>query len=126
LVRAQERPDTWEDPVIKALADRFGASREAVLRRLLLLGKTTERFYRRKRDQFRREHEDWVAQRKPGFAPPHRSAVSSAGPVYTQIILANYYQENITASDVADFLDVKLKHLPKIEAEVFERGGTLV
>jgi hypothetical protein len=50
-------------------------------------------------------------------------AISSAGPVFVQIVLTNYHQENITASDVADFLEVRLKHLDKIEAEVFGRGG---
>ena len=122
-VRYQGGPESWEDDQIKSLSDRYGVSREAMLRRLLVLGRTTERFYRAKRDQYQREYEEWFGNREPGFAPPYRTAISSAGPVFVQIVLANYHQENITASDVADFLDVKLKHLARIEAEVLETGG---
>lgn len=123
IVRSQRGPEAWDDEQIKSLAEKYGASREAMLRRLLILGRTTERFYRRKRAQFQREYEERRDQREPGFAPPHRMAISSAGPVFVQIVLTNYHQENITASDVADFLEVRLKHLDKIEAEVFGRGG---
>ena len=122
-VRSQGGPESWEDDQLKSLSDRYGVSREAMLRRLLVLGRTTERFYRAKRDQYQREYEEWFGNREPGFAPPYRTAISSAGPVFVQIVLANYHQENITASDVADFLDVKLKHLARIEAEVLETGG---
>ena len=38
-------------------------------------------------------------------------------------MLANYYRERVTAADVADYLAVRLKHLPKIENEVFAPGG---
>lgn len=122
-VRSQRAPEAWDDQQIKSLAEKYGASREALLRRLLILGRTTERFYRKKREQFQREYEEWRGQREAGFAPPHRMAISSAGPVFVQIVLTNYHQENITASDVADLLEVRLKHLDKIEAEVLGRGG---
>lgn len=122
-VRSQRGPEAWDDQQIKSLAEKYGTSREAMLRRLLILGRTTERFYRRKRAQFQREYEERQGQREAGFAPPHRMAISSAGPVFVQIVLTNYHQENITASDVADFLEVRLKHLDKIEAEVFGRSG---
>ncbi len=122
LVQSQRTPDAWEDNQIKDLADKYGVSREAMLRRLLVLGRTTDRFYRTKREQFQREYDEWLGKREPGFAPPYRVAISSAGPVFVQVVLTNYHQENITASDVADFLEVKLKHLDKIETEVFGRG----
>jgi hypothetical protein len=38
--------------------------------------------------------------------------------MFVKLVLNSYHGELITASDVADFLDVRLKHLPRIEAEV--------
>lgn len=123
IVASQRAPDAWDDLDIRSLAEKYGASRETMLRRLLILGCTTEQFYRTKREQFQREYEESRDQREAGFAPPHRMAIRSAGAVFVQIVLANYHQENITASDVADFLEIRLKHLEKIEAEVLGRGG---
>lgn len=106
----------WEDRYVSTLAKRYGVTREVILRRLLILGRTTERFYRVKRDQWQAEFE----KREPPKGGPgqHVLAVNRAGPFFTRLVLTNYHQENITASDVADFLAVKLKHLPKIEADV--------
>jgi azurin len=45
-------------------------------------------------------------------------AISAAGRAFVRLVLDNYYRENITSSDVADFLNVKLKHLGEIEQKV--------
>lgn len=116
IVTATGDREGWSDRDVNALARRYGVSREVVLRRLLILGRTTERFYRAKRDQWQAEFE---AREAPSGGPgQHILAVNRAGPLFTRLVLTNYRQENITASDVADFLAVKLKYLPKIEAEV--------
>ena len=49
----QHKGTQWADEEIALLANAYRASREAVVRRLLVLGKTTEDFYRRKRGSFR-------------------------------------------------------------------------
>lgn len=122
IVAAKRGDVIWTDEELAHLADRYGCSREVVLRRLLVCGRTTEAFYRVKREQLLEEYEEAArraaARGKTGFAPPHRVAVSSAGPLFVRLVLESYHQEQITASDVADFLDVRLKHLPKIESEV--------
>ena len=40
--------------------------------------------------------------------------VAQAGPLFTRLVLTNYYRDRVTATDVADYPAVKLKHLPKI------------
>jgi Zn-dependent peptidase ImmA (M78 family)/transcriptional regulator with XRE-family HTH domain len=117
LVGQARKKDGWTDADLRALATRYGVSREVILRRLLVLGRTTEAFYRRRRDKWQAEF-DALDKRSTGGPAPHVLAVSRAGPLFVRLVLANYRQENITASDVADFLAVKLKHLPKIESEV--------
>lgn len=105
---------TWSDKEISLLARRYWVSQEVLVRRLLICGLTTTEFYKEKRAEF-------AARRKPsdkGFAPPAQMAISAAGHAFVRLVLDNYYRENITSSDVADFLNVKLKHLGKIEQKV--------
>jgi Zn-dependent peptidase ImmA (M78 family) len=116
VVRSHSRGSAWTDDDIGTEAARFGVSREAFVRRLLTLGLVTEEFYGRKRRQYEAERDRLQESRTEGFAPPDRIALSAAGPSFARIVLESFYQERITASDVADFLDVRLKHLHKIEA----------
>jgi len=117
----------WSNGEIQFLTQRYRVSREAVVRRLLALGKTTEDFYRRKRKELQAEFEaqqDEIQQRKAlgletgGFAPPHRLAVSTAGPLFVRLVLESYHQEKITANDLSSYLEVRLKHISKIEHTV--------
>ena len=53
----------WTDEELEALGLRFGASPEAVLRRLLTLGRTTQKFYDSKRPVFQAFY-DQLEQKK--------------------------------------------------------------
>jgi Zn-dependent peptidase ImmA (M78 family) len=119
---------SWSDGEIQSLSRRFGGSREALLVRLLTLGRTTEAFYYKKRDAYRLEYAKWREQRKEGFAPPHVVSLSSAGPLFTALVIENFNREHITASDVSDYLHVRVKHLPEIQrdysgSELVGQGG---
>jgi len=126
----QHKGMQWFDDEIALLAQRYRVSREALVRRLLVLGKTSEGFYRRKRKQLQAANEaqrEEIEQRKAlgvetgGFAPPDRMAVSKAGPFFVRLVLDSYHQEKITANDLSSFLEVRLKHIPKIEHAVLDR-----
>jgi len=128
-VRNHRPPDmTWSDEEIQSLSRKFGGSREALLVRLLALGRTSEKFYYRKRDEYRLEYAKWREERKQGFAPPHVVSLSSAGPLFTSLVIENFNREHITASDVSDYLQVRVKHLPEIQRdytglELVDQGG---
>ncbi|MCC6222494.1 MAG: ImmA/IrrE family metallo-endopeptidase [Thermoleophilia bacterium] len=107
----------WEDDELRSLADKYGASREAVLRRLVTIGKATMAHYLRKREEFLRIYAEQMGPRT-GFAPYHRVKVRDLGRSYVRLVLEAYHREEIGASDLADSLGVKLKHVAKIEAEV--------
>jgi Zn-dependent peptidase ImmA (M78 family)/transcriptional regulator with XRE-family HTH domain len=122
----------WADEEIALLAQGYRVSREAIVRRLLVLGKTTEDFYRRKRKQLRAEFEAQqveAQQRKAlgleagGFAPRDRMAVSTAGPFFVRLVLESYHHDKITPNDLSSFLEVRLKHVPKIEHAVLTRSA---
>lgn len=113
----------WQDAELAELARSFGCSREVVLRRLLLADRTTPEFYRSKRAQFLSEYAQLGRRSSEGFVLPHVRALSNAGSFYSQLVLSGFHREKITSADVAEYLDIRLKHLPRIEAELSSRAG---
>jgi Zn-dependent peptidase ImmA (M78 family)/transcriptional regulator with XRE-family HTH domain len=109
----------WSDAELRDLSRQFGGSREAALVRLLTLRLTTQSFYDRMRQEFLRQYEAIQKEKEEseGFAPPHVIALSSAGPLFTSLVLENLNREKITASDVSDYLQIRLKHLKELQRE---------
>jgi Zn-dependent peptidase ImmA (M78 family) len=106
----------WQDEELDTLSKEYSVSREVILRRALTLGLTDRKFYEQKREELQREYE----QRSPaeGFVPPYTDVVSLAGKPYVKVVLDSYYSDRITASDLADFLGMKLQHLEKLNHAV--------
>ena len=117
VVRQHAVGAEWQDDELGTLADKYGASREAVLRRLVSLDKASMAFYARKREEFLRLYAEHRAE-EGGFAPYHRVKIRDLGRSYVRLVLDAYHRDEITASDLADSLGMNLKHLPKVEAEV--------
>lgn len=115
------RGDNWSDSDLRLIARAFGASREAVLRRLLDLGLTTADFYADRRQAFLAEYER-TRREGEGFAPPHLMALATGGPRFTGLVLAGYAAGHATASDVADYLGVRIKHVSAIERQLAKAG----
>ncbi|HEX4950167.1 MAG TPA: XRE family transcriptional regulator [Blastocatellia bacterium] len=115
----------WPTEPLGNLSKRFQVSREVILRRLLIAGLITESSYQKTRKELRVEFEKYTAaiseKEKSGFTTPDVKAISEAGQAFVQLVLNSYYQEKITLSDVSDFLEVRLRHLPKIERAVQQR-----
>ncbi len=115
----------WAESILRDLADAFAVSREAVLRRLLILRRTTNEFYEQKREEYR---EQYVVSRQRqreqgGYAPYHRIVVRDLGRQYTKLVLDALDREQITAADVSDYLGVNLKHLGDISEAVQTQGA---
>jgi Zn-dependent peptidase ImmA (M78 family)/transcriptional regulator with XRE-family HTH domain len=106
----------WTPQEIEQISRRFGGSREAALVRLLTLGLTTWSFYKKRRAELLKE---WASLRREqtGFAPPHQVALASAGQMFAGIVVESFNRDKITASDVADYLQVRLKHLAEIQRD---------
>lgn len=128
IVAKTAAPTSWADDDISSLAHRYSVGRETIVRRLLILGRTTEGFYRRKRQQYQKEFDRLKrrqAQRRAerreqesGGPMPSRMTVSTAGPLFTRLVLEAYQQEKITGSDLSDYLDIRFNHLSKVEEEL--------
>jgi Zn-dependent peptidase ImmA (M78 family) len=124
IVNAHGADPSWTDSEIEALARRFSVSREVVLRRLLILDRTIDPFYRQKRREYQeqsRAAEERRRQELPEPKPIPRDliAVARSGQFLSALVLNAYERERITASDVADYFGVRFKHVPAIEKRVF-------
>lgn len=120
IVRGHRRDDpVWTSTELQDISRQFGGSREAALVRLLTLRLTTQPFYERMHREFLAEYQllEQKKRESEGFAPPHVIAISSAGPFFTTLVLENYSRDNITASDVSDYLQIRLKHLKDLQGE---------
>ena len=113
----------WADEELGNLSSRFQVSREVILRRLLILNRTTEVVYRQKRVQFQEEYDHFREERRArsskGGPPPATQAISRMGKLFARLVLQGFYQEKISSSDVSEYLEVKLQHMPKIETAIF-------
>jgi len=114
VLERQGQVSSWSDEDISWLSRRYWVSQDVVLRRLLICALITKEFYQEKRAE--------LAARKPprgrGFVPPAQMAISTTGRTFIRLVLDNYYRENITSSQVADFLNINLKHVGEIEQRV--------
>lgn len=119
IVRRTTGREHWADEDLAALAREYSVSREVVLRRLLIVERTTERFYREKRRQYAAEAAAREAGEEGGFVPPFRQALNRMGRIYAKGVLESFYEGRISASDLSRYLGLKLKHLPDFEAAVF-------
>ena len=113
----------WDDAVLSQLSDRYGVSREAVLRRLVTLNRATWDFYLRRRAEYlvayeeQREEERARRRSSPGGPPPYRMAVRDRGKPYVRLVLDAYHRDAISPSSLSSLLGLKLKHVAALEQE---------
>lgn len=119
IVHQHQDKSEWNDEHVYNLADRFGVSREAILRRLLAIGKTTEYFYKQKREQYQAEYRIKInrdkAEKKSFPIPQHYKVLNKTGRMFAKLVFESYHQNKIGLLDVSEYLGTKLNHLPKIE-----------
>ncbi len=120
LVRRASPRTAWTNADLDLLARLYRVSREVVLRRLLINGRTSDSFYR----QWQSEHRAPPASEdaKSGFMSVPRRAVRAVGQPFARIVLGAFYDDTITLGDVSEYLGVRVKHVPAIEALVTGAG----
>lgn len=119
VVRRVAGRESWADDDLAALAREYSVSREAVLRRLLIVGRTTEHFYQAKRRQYAAEAAAREEDEGGFVVPQFRQALNRVGRLYAKGVLESFYEGRVSASDLSRYLGLKLKHLPEFEAAVF-------
>lgn len=114
-VRQANEQTEWANDRLLVFRRHFWASRETVLRRLLISGRTSQVFYRVMREDFERQYQDLQeAQSSPAIVPPYRKVILSNGRALTRLALMAYNTQAITGSELSRILNTKLDHLPAI------------
>lgn len=125
IVGPKRSKDVWANSELSDIAKIFRTSKETVLRRLLICGFTTERFYKKKRKEYVAEYKEMGKIEKKGFVLPHQKSISNSGLTFTRLVINGYNNEKITSSDLSDYLDIRLKHLPKITSSLLAKSNKL-
>jgi len=121
VIARGERSANWSDAEISDLARNFNVSREALLRRLLTLNRTTVNFYRQKRAQFLAEFLESQKRKKEKAAQTEmkrnmpQETVSNLGKRLVNMLLDNYHQDRMSLSEISGYLGLKVKHVPRLE-----------
>jgi Zn-dependent peptidase ImmA (M78 family)/DNA-binding XRE family transcriptional regulator len=110
---------TWNEEDLWQIARQFKVSREVILRRLLIIGRITERFYQQKREEWEAQLRTQKRQRG-GRSIPARQCVRQNGVPFTTLVIESAWRERITYRDVSDYLSIGLKHLSAVESLVRE------
>ena len=125
IIQGHGASHEWDDEDLYALARLYSVSPEAVLRRLLYFGKTSERFYNQKRAEFLERYKRLAEKQKEnaGGPPPHLRALGNLGSSFSKLVLQNYYSKHITLNDVAGYLGLKVQHVYKLAHETYGRDA---
>jgi Zn-dependent peptidase ImmA (M78 family) len=121
-IQRADRLHEWSLDELRMLTSRFGASSEAVLLRLVAVGKATWDLYWKLKPQLEREYEEaWQKQReqqRESESGPSYYVVKARdlGHGYIASVLEAFRSRAITSMDAADYLDVRFDQIPKLEA----------
>lgn len=120
-VRNHGRSNTWTDAELARIANHFKVSQHVVLRRLLILNLTTLSFYQAKCAEW--QMRPLAAKDGGGAESGPEKVLRTQGLNYVQLVLGALHSEAITAVNVSEYLDMKLKHLSALEQEVNPARG---
>ena len=123
LVRQKGDVKTWSNDELEALALRFGVSREAMLRRLVTLGKSTPAFYEQMRPTFLAEYDALAEKKSTGGPPQHLQVLSQLGRAFTRLVFEGYHDRRLTLRDVANHFNMQVKLVPEMERAAFGLKG---
>lgn len=118
LADEEERP--WTNAEISALADKYKVSREALVRRLVSLGRASSDFYWAKRREYQPGYGRGTLEREGFRVSFQRRRVRDYGRGYVRLVLEAYHRGRINTLDAADYLGgVNVRHLPSFEQEAY-------
>lgn len=117
VVERATRPEGWTYDDLRAAAAPFGVSAEAFLRRLATLGRTTQAFYRRRREEFLRAYEADEARTRASGGNWYRNTARDLGKGYVRQIADAYRRRVIDSYTAASYLNVKVDQIPRLAQE---------
>ena len=108
-----------DDETIGNLANRYCVSREVILRKLYDRKLVSQPFYDQQVEQWRKEAKDENGE----GGDYYRTKGVYLGERYLELVFSRLYQNRISIEQLADYLGVKVKNVPGLEALLLPKGG---
>jgi Zn-dependent peptidase ImmA (M78 family) len=114
----------WDDAELRRIGAAIGASRPALLLRLVTLKRASWDHYKEWEEifeaEYRQQAEDRALEKKSVRIKRPIMVMSWNGRGFTRLVLRSYYDQRITLNDVSSYLGAKLKHIPALERAAFQ------
>lgn len=104
-----------DDNIIRKLANLYCVSREVILRKFYDKNLVSGQFYEQKVEQWKKENKG----REGTGGDYYRTKGVYLGERYLELVFSRYYQKRISTEQLADYLGVKPKSVPGMEALLF-------
>jgi Zn-dependent peptidase ImmA (M78 family) len=119
-VRRSSKSNPIKQSEVIRLTNKFQASTEVVLRRLMTFEKITQADY----EDYHKKVEEYFKNRPKKkrddvIIPQSRIAITRNGVPFTELVLTSLNSGVLTEAKAAKFLGVKPKHIPKIKQATF-------
>jgi Zn-dependent peptidase ImmA (M78 family) len=102
------------EDVIASIANRYGVSRESILRRLLDLGRVGKPFYEQKA-------KFWASQKKAaGGGDWYASQNTYLSHRFAREVIRRHYRNQLSMEQAAEFLGVKAKNFAGLEQRILQ------
>ena len=106
--------ESVEDHLFARLANRYGVSREAVLRRLLDMGRVSQAFYEQKA-------KFWASQKKAAAGGDwYASQNTYLSERFAREVIGRHYQNKISVEQASEFLGIKAKNFSGLEQRILQ------
>lgn len=118
----------WTEEELHEMANTFGVSRIAILRRLLTFKLTTQSFYAKKARQWNKE---WLAAQKsekqaikdsgrPFATNPPMNVFYELGRPFVRLVLDSLHANQMTLHEASGhFGNLRVRHFPKLEQQIY-------
>jgi len=106
--------------IVKTLADRFKVSEEVILRKCLDRGLIDQQYYESKRQEgIKRARQRRTGANRGNY---YYNQAAYLGDTYLGLVFRKYYQKRFSVQQLAEYLNVKVNNVPKLETLFLGRG----
>lgn len=116
VMAREEIPGSWDYQTLRSAAAPFGVSAEALLRRLLTLGRVSRAFYLERREEFLVAYAAEEGQMHMGGGDFYRNIARDLGEAYVRRVADAHRRRVIDTCTAASFLNVKVDQIPRLAA----------
>ncbi|RKU31464.1 hypothetical protein C6499_04305 [Candidatus Poribacteria bacterium] len=116
----------YDDKIIEELANYYKVSRPVILLKLVKKGILTQEYYWEKIDQWTEDYKRYKEKRtdktSPGGGSYYNTRATYLGYRFMELAFGKYHDGRCSVEQLAEHLNVKVKHLPQLEDCLLRRA----